>query len=90
MSDNSDSTRRNVDIAFDSSTTDRDDLLAIIRRHERTAVDIDQRLKDIVMLLGEMRQEMRTERDRTDQLERDIVEHRKALADMTQRRRVKK
>ena len=66
--------------------TDPEDLLALVRRYERSAVDTDQRLKDIVMLLRDMRDDLRTERDRTDQLERDFVEHRKALDEMAARR----
>jgi hypothetical protein len=73
---------------FDRSETE--EWRSLARRSERALVDIDQRLKDIVMLLRDMRADMRTERDRTDQLERDMVEHRKTLANLAPKRRVRK
>ena len=76
------------DDEFDRSEVD--EWRAVARRSERALVDIDQRLKDIVLILRDMRADLRTERDRTDQLERDMVEHRKLLAELPARRRVKK
>jgi hypothetical protein len=61
----------------------------LARRCEFALTDIDQRLKDIVLLLGQMRADLRTERDRTDQLERDIVDHRNHIDELASRRRKK-
>jgi hypothetical protein len=64
-----------------------DDATARERRMERALVDIDQSLKDIKMLLGHIRNNQNTERDRVDQLEREFVEHRKYVDELTVRRR---
>lgn len=62
------------------------DLLGIVRRYERSQLDIDERLKDIVTILRGMRADFATERDRTDQLEREMAEHRKYVDELTARR----
>lgn len=62
------------------------DLLGIVRRYERSHVLIDEQLKDIVTILRGMRADLVTERDRTDQLEREMAEHRKYVDELTARR----
>ncbi len=73
--------------AVEYVTHDDHSTLGLVRRYEQSIVDIDQRLKDIVMLLRDMRADLVTERDRTDALERDMVEHRKYVDELGQRRK---
>lgn len=54
---------------------DNADLIGIVRRYERFATDVDQRLKDIVLLLQTQRSELLDERARIDKLETDVAEH---------------
>lgn len=68
-------------------THDDHSTIGLVRRYEASIVDIDQRLKDIVMILRDMRGDLVTERDRTDALERDMVEHRKYVDELGQRRK---
>jgi hypothetical protein len=63
-----------------------DDLPGVVRRYERSFVDIDQRLKDIFQLLRDIRADLVTDRDRIDQLERDFVGHRKHVDELAARR----
>lgn len=83
MSDRSDAAIRlphdGPDFVTREDVDDRN-VLGLVRRYEQFATDVDQRLKDIVMLLGNMRADFVTERDRIDQLERDLVAHRDELA----------
>jgi hypothetical protein len=66
------------------------DVIGLVRRYERSMVDIDQRLKDIVMLLSNMRADLHSERDRTDQLERDFAEHRGVVNELGRKRAARK
>jgi hypothetical protein len=69
---------------------DEADMLALVRRYERFAVDVDQRLKDICTLLSNMRGDFVTERDRIDQLERDFAEHRGVVNELGRKRTARK
>jgi DNA-binding transcriptional MerR regulator len=63
------------------------DLLGLVRRYERSQTDIDQSLKDIKLLLQMQRQDQANDRARVDQLEREMVEHRKYVDELGQRRK---
>lgn len=89
MSDSNDDDRSPADIV-PLFPEDADELRGVARRYERSMVDIDQRLKDIVTILRDMRQDLLTERDRTDRLERDFVDHRAVVADLTKKRKARK
>jgi len=71
---------------FERPSDQPDTMRGLVRRYEQSFVDIDQRLKDITVILREMRADLVTERDRTDQLEREMVEHRKYVDELTARR----
>ena len=73
--------------AVEYAAHDDHSTIGLVRRYEQSIVDIDQRLKDIVTILRDMRGDLTTERDRTDQLERDMVEHRKYVDELGQRRK---
>jgi hypothetical protein len=91
VSDDHDDDRRPADVVplFPDPPPDNE-LLALIRRYERFAVDVDQRLKDIVMLLRVDRERIAEDRERIDQLERDFVDHRAVVADLTKKRKARK
>lgn len=70
MSDDT-SGRRGPEVVYTpGSLADDVDLLAIVRRYERFATDVDQRLKDIELLL---RQDRRDTDERIDQIEQDVA-----------------
>jgi hypothetical protein len=66
---------------------DRPDIAGLSRRFDRFAVDVGQRLDDILMLLKQDRADRLTERDRVDALERDMTSHRKYVDELGQRRK---